>query len=100
LQAGVPRSYQCLYPLNRDTYLRKSNQDSNRVVINTRVVRENKLHKMGKGDELEHPDRVSVRQGEDREAYPILEIPVDPRNKSCKAGKETTKCISESSSGT
>ena len=64
-----------------------------------RVVRENKLHKIGEGDELEHPDWVSVQQGVDIEAYPILEIPVEPRNRSCNAGKETTKRTSESSSG-
>jgi len=55
---------------------------------------------MRKGDELEDADRVSVRQGNNRGAYPIFEIPVDPRNKSCKAGKETRKRTSESSSGT
>ena|SRR5258708_1877403 len=80
--------------------LRKSGQDSNRVIINVRVVRENELHETGKGGKLEHPDQVSVRQGAGKEAYPILEIPVNPRNKSRTAGKETTKRTSESSSGT
>ena len=55
---------------------------------------------MGKCHELEHPNRFSVRQSGDIEAYPILEMPVDPRDKSCKARKETTKRKSESSSGT
>jgi hypothetical protein len=46
---------------------------------------------MGKGDEAEHPGLISVRQGNNRGAYPILEMPVEPRNNSVRACKETTK---------
>ena len=54
----------------------------------------------GKDHELETPDRISVRQSEDGEAYLILKIPVEARDKSCQPGKKPTKCSGESSGGT